>query len=92
MQDDGIGVYVVEQLSKGDFLSNFRFAVGETDIDYCLDVIDEEDYLVIIDAANTGSEPGDIKLDVEGNLLGSNRSGHSTGTSFIFAKFSSIVI
>lgn len=60
MMDDGIGVYVVEELGKRNTNNDIRYVVGETDIDYCLNQIEEASYLIIVDAACLGKEPGAI--------------------------------
>lgn len=71
MEDDGIGVYVVEQLIEEQFLYNIEsvagkadisieYIVGETDIAYCVNSLDAEGCVVIIDAAISGKEPGTI--------------------------------
>ena len=64
MKDDGIGIYVVEQLSRQNNMENVEFVVGETDIDFCLAVMkkasDNKNMLVIIDAVICTKPPGDI--------------------------------
>ncbi len=58
--DDGIGIYVVEKLRDQDTTDNISYVIGETDIDYCLDEIKDADFIVIVDAARTGDNPGDV--------------------------------
>ncbi|MDF2613788.1 MAG: hydrogenase maturation protease superfamily [Clostridia bacterium] len=60
--DDAIGIRVLEALlpyinSLSPYLKAF---VGETDCFFCLDCIDEDDYVIIIDATYLGIEPGSI--------------------------------
>jgi len=62
MMDDGIGINVVERLSQQNSIKNCEFLIGETDIDYCLSVIDKANYIVIIDAVINGRNPGDITI------------------------------
>lgn len=62
MRDDGIGVYVVEGLMKQYADENIRFIVGETDIDYCLNVIEDADVVFIVDAITTGFHAEEISL------------------------------
>lgn len=57
MGDDGIGVRIVEALGQGKILDNVRFAVGETDIDYSLNELFDEDICVIVDASRSGRDP-----------------------------------
>ncbi len=72
MCDDGIGVYIVEQLIKEKFLLCNRCVdlyVAETDINYLIHTLSSENnmyQLLIIDAAEMGKMPGSIeemKLD-----------------------------
>lgn len=81
MCDDGIGVYITEELNaihrdrtsfetllsgavKQDWYGNVQvsFISGETDIDFCKDIIKESEFIVIIDAADMGEEPGSVKV------------------------------
>lgn len=60
MMDDGIGVYVVEELEKRNSNSDIRYIIGETDIYFCLYHIEKASYIIIIDAAFSGKDPGTI--------------------------------
>lgn len=60
--DDGIGIYIVEELLRNSPPSGIQFVIGETDIDYCLDVVTGSDYVVIVDAVISGSEPGSVSI------------------------------
>lgn len=85
MGDDGIGVYVVEELLTHQFLYStdsvtskintnaentedtvlesdiiIEYVIGETDFDYCLDCIKKEGFVIIIDSAMAGKEPGTV--------------------------------
>lgn len=60
MGDDGIGVYVVEKLQKEDQSGDVQYLVGETDIDYCLRVMEGADRLIIVDAVKSDREVGDV--------------------------------
>lgn len=62
MMDDGIGVYVAEELKKRNTSPAVRYVIGETDFYYCLSQIDEAAYVIIIDAACLGKEPGTISV------------------------------
>lgn len=62
MADDGIGVYLVEELLKQEFMSEIEYIVGETDLDYCLNRIYGESNIVIIDAVMFEKEPGTVSL------------------------------
>jgi hydrogenase maturation protease len=62
MMDDGIGVRVVEELKKQSIDTSVEYVVGETDIDYCLDQIYADSYMIIVDAAYLGEKPGTISI------------------------------
>jgi hydrogenase maturation protease len=58
MGDDGLAIQVAEKLSK-DFEDNdIEVIIGETDFQYCLSKIEEDDNIIILDAAWFGVEPG----------------------------------
>ncbi|MFD1018371.1 hydrogenase maturation protease [Thalassobacillus hwangdonensis] len=61
MKDDGIGIYIVEELMKERIL-DVNYSIGETDVDYCLEVIEETDYLIVIDAVESGSDYGAVSM------------------------------
>ncbi len=60
MMDDGIGVYVIEELNKRNTNPDIRYVVGETDIYFCLNQIKEASCLIIVDAAHFDNEPGSV--------------------------------
>ena len=62
MMDDGIGIYVVEELSKRACAANSQYAIGESDIDYCLEQIEGATFVIIVDAIYSGKAPGDVTV------------------------------
>ena len=69
MCDDGIGVRVAEALGREAQKSGIVFTAGETDIDYCLDVVSDADTCIIIDAARLGGTPCSVRVqDLEAVL------------------------
>ncbi|WKB36526.1 hydrogenase maturation protease [Terrilactibacillus sp. S3-3] len=62
MMDDGVGIYLVEDLSKQDVKPNIRYLIGESDIDYCLDQIKNATFVIILDAVFSGTEPGEVSV------------------------------
>jgi hydrogenase maturation protease len=68
MMDDGIGVYVVEELARQGFPNqtwknvSVRYEVGETDVDYCLDAIQDAAFLIVVDAVVSGKKPGTVSV------------------------------
>lgn len=57
MMDDGVGVYVVNELKIRNTDPEIRYVIGETDVEYCLGEIEKSDYIIIVDAACFGLEP-----------------------------------
>jgi hydrogenase maturation protease len=69
MCDDGIGVRVVESLGREVSNDGIKFAAGETDVDYCLDVVSDADTCIIIDAARLDGAPCSVRVqDLEETL------------------------
>lgn len=62
MMDDGIGIQLVEELSKHNNKPNFHYLIGESDIDYCLEQIKDATYVIILDAIISGNKPGEISV------------------------------
>ena len=60
LMDDGIGIYIVEELSLQNTNPNIKYVAGETDIAYCLEEIKETSFTFIIDAAILGKKPGEV--------------------------------
>ncbi|HWI62502.1 MAG TPA: hydrogenase maturation protease [Symbiobacteriaceae bacterium] len=60
MMDDGIGVAVVELLAGQEPVEGVRYEVGETDFDHSLDLAAGCDRLIVVDAAVTGRQPGEV--------------------------------
>jgi len=60
MQDDGIGVYLAEELMAENNDKRIRYVIGETDVDYCLAETEEDEFLIILDAVQIGSKKGSI--------------------------------
>ena len=63
MGDDGVGIKVIECL-KNDLEDNgIKVVIGETDIEYCLSQIDNDDFLIIVDSSLYGIEPGTVTVN-----------------------------
>lgn len=60
--DDGIGIYLVEDLKRHMKNPNIEFIVGETDIDYCLSKISRGNNVVVIDAYLSDILPGEVSI------------------------------
>lgn len=62
MTDDGIGVYLAEDLKTQITAPNIEFIIGECDFDYCKSHISDDAYLVVIDAYLSGKNVGEITI------------------------------
>lgn len=77
MKDDGIGIYLVEDLAQHLRNSNIEFIIGETDIDYCISAISGGKRVVVIDAFLSGKTPGEETV----LPLYALKKGHDAGYS-----------
>ncbi|MDF2947129.1 MAG: hydrogenase maturation protease [Bacillales bacterium] len=68
MMDDGIGIYLVEQLSKLNNSPHMSFLIGESDIDYCISQIMNATYVIVVDAVLSNTNPGDLTVYPLANL------------------------
>lgn len=84
MMDDGIGVHVIEELSRRSTNPVIRYVVGETDIYYCLHQIEEAVYTIIVDAAYPGNKPGTISIFLLQQVLKSPIQSISAHESHLF--------
>ncbi len=60
MGDDGIGIHLATALQEELSAMGIEVIYGETDIGYCITNIQEDDYIIIVDAADFGATTGDI--------------------------------
>lgn len=62
MMDDGIGIVIVEELMVENNFNRIEYVIGESDIEFCLDVLQQSKFTIIIDAMNTGGTIGKVSL------------------------------
>ncbi|OIU70492.1 hydrogenase maturation protease [Rossellomorea aquimaris] len=62
MMDDGIGLYLVEELSKLNRSLPVSFIIGESDIDYCMEEMMGSTFAIIVDAVFSGNKPGELAV------------------------------
>ena len=60
MKDDAIAMEVVKVMEHSLMKKGIEVIYGETDFEYCISRISEEDYIFILDAAHFGKSPGEI--------------------------------
>lgn len=56
MGDDAIGVRLAESLGQRNSDRNVRYIAGETDVDYCLNELENADLCIIIDASSSAAD------------------------------------
>lgn len=62
MKDDGIAIAVVERLKNKLNSFNLDIIIVETDCQSGFYLLDENDFVIILDALCTGAEPGSISV------------------------------
>lgn len=64
MGDDGVAVYVLEKIEDEikKLNSEIEVIIGETDFLYCLNEIDDNDFVIILDSTYLGLECGTVSL------------------------------
>lgn len=62
MCDEGIAIKVAERICDNLKEIKIETIVGETDAEYCIDKINENDFLFILDATYYGISPGSITI------------------------------
>ncbi|AQS05757.1 hydrogenase maturation protease [Clostridium beijerinckii] len=60
MRDDGVGIEVAKKIEKKLLEKNIKVIYGETDVQYSIASVKEDDYIFILDAAYYGKSPGEI--------------------------------
>ena len=62
MEDDGIGIVVLEKLRETLMKNNIEVIIGETDFQYCLSLIEDGDFVFFIDAVYYNKNPGELTV------------------------------
>ncbi len=75
MKDDGVGISVAKELKDYFRPRDIEIIIGETDVDYCLDCIEDNDDLIILDASFEEGDPGRVNVNSLENLCTCHRAG-----------------
>ncbi|PKR76655.1 hydrogenase maturation protease [Halalkalibacillus sediminis] len=62
MMDDGVGIYVVEELAEKNEDSQVQYMIGESDVDYCLSKIQGATKVIIVDAVYNNKRVGEVSV------------------------------
>lgn len=60
--DDGVGNVIVQQLKEQNEISGLDFVVGETDVDFCMEIASKARLLFLVDAMISGKEPAEVSF------------------------------
>lgn len=79
MRDDGIGIEVAKEIEEKLLKKGIEVIYGETDVQYSISNVQEDDYIFILDAAYYGKNPGEIISLPLNNFVSTKKrySGHS---------------
>lgn len=76
MKDDAIGIEVAKGIEKRLLERGIKVIYAETDVQYGISNIQEDDFIFVLDAAYYGKKPGEItRLPL--NALSHNKKGYS---------------
>ncbi|AZV57729.1 hydrogenase maturation protease [Clostridium sp. AWRP] len=62
MEDDGIGIKILENIEEELAHNHIESIIGETDAEYCISQVKDGDFIFIIDASYNGKVPGTITV------------------------------
>lgn len=62
MGDDGIGIEVARRIEETLRKKGIEVIYGETDYGYCITGINENDHILLLDAACIGKNPGEVTV------------------------------
>ncbi len=77
MMDDGIGIVVAEEIRDWLEPRGVEIIIGETDTDYCMSLIKQDDFIIIIDATYLNNKPGCVTSCPIRELNDDYKSGYS---------------
>lgn len=84
LKDDGIGVRLARNIKRRvdkDNINEIEFFIGETDYLYCLENINDDEFIIILDSTYFGINPGEItfkKLEECDKLISKEITAHET--------------
>jgi len=77
MMDDGIGIAVAREIRDWLVQRKVEIIIGETDMDYCMSFIENNDFILIIDATYLNNQPGCVTTCPILELNDDYKSGYS---------------
>lgn len=83
MKDDGVGIEVARRIQKKLYSKKIEVIFGETDINYSISKVKEDDFIFVIDAASYGKDPGEISCISIDSFTSSAKEGFQHSYSFL---------
>lgn len=77
MGDDAVGIKILEASQEELVSLGFEVIIGETDIEYTLNCIEDGDYIIIVDSSLFGIEVGEVSVFDLSGLREFNEKGYS---------------
>lgn len=62
MEDDGAAIIVMKKIQKVLLKNNIKVINAETDFEYCISLIEENDFIIFLDAAYYNKAPGELTV------------------------------
>ena len=62
MGDDGVAIQVIESIKDELEKLRLKVIIGETDFEYSIREIENDDFIIIIDSTYLGKEPGEVTV------------------------------
>ncbi len=83
MRDDGVGIEVAKRIQKKLYSKKIEVVFGETDINYSISKVKEDDFIFVIDAASYGKNPGEISCISLNSFTSSAKEGFQHSYNFL---------
>lgn len=83
MKDDAVAIEVTKQIEEELTKKGVEVIYGETDFEYCVSKVKDDDYLLILDAAFLGETPGTITVEPLKRFCTYNKDNTQHSYSFL---------
>lgn len=83
MKDDAIGIEVAKEIEEKLLEKGIEVIYGETDVQYSISNVQEDDYIYILDAAYYGQNPGEISSLPLNNFVSTKKGYSAHSYSFL---------
>ena len=83
MKDDAIGIEVAKEIEEKLLKKGIEVIYGETDVQYSMSNVQEDDYIFILDAAYYGKDPGKIMYLPLNNFVSTKKRCSAHSYSFL---------